>query len=626
MWFVQTFIFSVTGGGRSFFSLRLIAVVAAWCQVVGEASKLCGQSSDDKVVIADATDSYVFMMAGGEVTVKNQQETTYELTGNDSHQIHPLVFYGDCLTLDKASCGKLRPSHSSYTRDGLFFDGMKVCVFEDVLTKKHPRQTARFVRTFSDARRLARVSLNEALFIRHKTVKVTIPQTLSGVRIVPFNLPEQITMKAERVGTDSVFTFTVSNLPAWRDEPGSPPGNVASPFFLITGVFKDYTDLYRWEHQLEQVDTETEGLDLLIERITAGCATDGERIANTFQWVQQNIRYVAFEAGIAAYQPDRPAEVLRKRYGDCKGMALLLKTLLQAQGFDARMVSVGTRRLPYNISDYPSLASTDHAICAVMQQGRPLFLDATFHYIPAGYVPQQIQGQQAMMEDGDNCQLLTLPTMAATASVDSLSYDYQIDVSLRRLHGRAECVLSGEMKEYFMNIYERLQQSSKDELLAGILNDDNRSNKITEAAWADNDSRHETAIITGVADNDHAVIASGDKVYVELNPHNTYSLRIDTTRRQNDYYLPVLYNVVREVRLQVPQDYEVAHLPEGSVQATPCGQLSCTFQRRDSLIVFCQRIALTRNLIPRKDIPEWNNALSRWKDACNEQVILKRLK
>ena len=609
----------MTKGRFSYNSLRLIAVVAAWWQT---AVILCAQTSEDKVVIADATDSYVFTMSGGQVTVKNQQETTYELLGNENHQIHPNIFYGEYMTLDKASCGRLKPVHSSYTRDGLFFDGMKVCMFEDMLTKKHPRQTVRFQRTFTDARRLARISLDNVFFIRHKTVTVTIPQALTGVRIVGFHLPEQITMKADRIGADSVFTFTITNLPAWQDEPGSPPDNLVSPFLLITGIFKDYTDLYRWGHHLEQVDTDIDNLDALIEKMTAGCATDQERIANTFQWVQQNIRYVAYEAGIAGYQPDRPAEVLRKRYGDCKGMALLLKTLLKAQGFDARMVTVGTRHLPYNISDYPSLASADHTICAVMQQGRPLFLDATFHYIPAGYVPQQIQGRQAMMEDGDNCQLLTIPTMPATASVDSLSYDYQIDTNLGRLHGRAQCSLSGEMKEYFMNIYER--SDSKEELLASILNANNRSNKITRAAWADNDSRHETAIITGMADNDHAVIASGDKVYVELNPHNTYTLRIDTTRRQNDYYLPILYNVVREVRLQVPQGYEVAHLPDDFIQATDCGQLSCTFQRRDSVIIFCQRVALSKNLIPRTDIPEWNNALSRWADASNEQVILKR--
>lgn len=608
--------------GLSRFRLRFMTMLSAWCLT---AVTLYAQTADDKVVIADATDSYVFVMSDGHVTVKNQQETTYELLGNDSYAIQPFIFYDDYMTLDKASCGRLKPTHSSYTRDDLFFDGMKVCLFEDMLTKKHPRQTARFLRTFSDARRLARVSLNEAFFIRHKTVTVTIPQALQGVRIVGFNLPEQITMKADMIGTDSVFTFTITDLPAWRDEPGSPPKNLVNPYFLITGLFKNYTDLYRWGHQLEQVDTEIDDLDALIEKITADCTTDRERIANTFQWVQQNIRYVAYEAGMAGFQPDRPAEVLRKRYGDCKGMALLLKTLLKAQGFDARMVTVGTNRLPYDISDYPSLASADHAICAVVQQGQPLFLDATFHHIPAGYVPQQIQGRQAMMEDGDNCLLLTIPTMPTTASVDSLSYDYQIDADLGRLHGRAQCSLSGEMKEYFMNIYERLQQSTKDELLASTLNADDHSNTITGAAWADNDSRHAAAVITGMASNSHAVIASGDKVYVELNPHNTFHLHIDTTRRQNDFYRPILYNMVREVRLKVPEGYEVAHLPEDFRLTTAYGELACAFQRRDALIVFCQRATLTRRHIVRTDIPEWNNALSRWTDACNEQVILKRI-
>ena len=609
-------------------NMRQLAVLSVWWLAT---LTVCAQTSDDKVVIADATDSYVFIMkesgvSSEEVTVKNHQETTYELVGNESQAIHPHIFYGDFLTLDKASCGREKANHSSFTRDGLFHDGTKVCVFEDMLTKKHPRQTARFQRTFSDARRLARVSLQDEYFIRHKTVTVTIPQELSAVRITPFNLPEQITMKADKTGTDSVFTFTITDMPGWKEEPGSPPENLVSPFFLITGLFKDYTDLYRWEQELGSKEVkEVKELDALIGKMTVDCTTDQERIANTFQWVQQNIRYVAYEAGMAGFQPDRPAEVLRKRYGDCKGMALLLKTLLRAQGFDARMVTVGTMRLPYNISDYPSLASADHVVCAVLQQGQPLFLDATFHHIPAGYVPQQIQGRQAMMEDGDDCLLLTIPVMPANASVDSLNYEYRLDADRGCLYGRVECSLSGEMKEYFMNIYERLQQSSKEELLAGILNDDDRSNKITEAAWADSDSRHERAVITGKADNGHAVIAAGSKLYVELNPHNTYTLRVDTAHRQNDYFMPTLFNIVREVRLEVPQGYEVEHLPDDFLLTTANGMLACSFKQHGPHIVFCQRVTLTRQLVPRKEIPEWYHAVNLWTDACNEQVILKRL-
>ena len=608
---------------RSMFRYRVKLIAPVWWLTT---ATLCAQTSEDKVVITEATDSYVFMLSGDNITVKNQQETTYELLGNVNQTIQPHVFYGDDITIDKASCGKLKPMHRSYTPDDVFFDGTKVICFNDVLTSKHRRQTARFQRTFNDARYLARIALRDMYFVRQKTVTFTIPQSLRGVRVVGVNMPEQVTITAGQSGTDSVFTYTFTNMAAWRDEPFSPPYDLVNPCFLVVGIFKDYTDLYRWGHQLEQVDTEIENIDSLIGKITEGCTTDEERIANTYQWVQQNIRYVAYEAGIAAYQPDQPTEVLRKRYGDCKGMSLLLKTLLKAQGFDARLVTVGTARLPYNISDYPSLASTNHTICAVMGQEQPLFLDATFHYIPADYVPQHIQGRQAMVEDGDDCQLVTIPKMTASASVDSLCYEYQLDVSKRLLHGRVTRSLLGEMKEFFMTGYERGRQESNEKLLASALNDNDHNSKITEAAWADNDRRHKMAVITGSADNDHAVIASGNKVYVELNPHNNpYVVRIDTTRRQNDFYMPLLYNMVREVRLQMPQGYEVDHLPKDFMLTNEYGRLSRVYEQYDSCIVMRQRVILDKRHIPRPDIPTWNDAVGRWTDACNEQVILKQI-
>lgn len=604
------------------YRIRLAALLSAWWLT---AVALCAQTSDDKVVIADATDQYVFTSTGGKVTVKNLQTTTYELPGNESQHIHPYVFYNDNITIDKASCGKLKPEYRSYTPENVFHDDTKVCFFDDVLTKKHPQQTARFQRTYNDVRMLAKISLRDQFFTCRKTVTVTIPQDMAYVRIVAVNAPEQMTMKAELVGNDSVFTYTVTDMPARRDEPYSPPNSLVDPCLLVTGIFKDYTDLYRWGHRLSEVDTAIEGIDSLLAEINGGCAADQQLIASTFHWVQQNIRYVACEAGIAGFQPDRPAEVLRKRYGDCKGMSLLLKTLLKAQGFDARLVAVGTNQLPYNISDHPSLAAADHTVCAVMQQGQPLFLDATCRYVPVGYVPEHIQGRQAMMEDGDSCQLLMLPSLPAAASVDSLHYDYHLDDSLKLLRGRAVCTLSGDMKENFMNGYDHCSPSEKEQLLACLLDADDRSNKISQAAWAVADSRHDEAVVTGMAENANAVMTSAGKFYVELHPHNSYVLRIDTTGRHNDFYMPLLYNVVREVCLEVPQGYETDHLPQDFLLTTPYARLACAFQRRDSHIIFRQHFTLTRHCIPRQDIPEWNDAVSRWTDACNEQVILKQL-
>ena len=130
---------------------------------------------------------------------------------------------------------------------------------------------------------------------------------------------------------------------------------------------------------------------------------------NTYAWVQSNIRYVAFEAGIGKHQPDTPAEVIRKRYGDCKGLALLLKTLLVEQGIDARLVFLGTDKVSCHISEIPSLASMNHVICTAHLNGSTYYLDATCNYIPVGYIPGNIQGVEALIEDGNAINMLLCP-------------------------------------------------------------------------------------------------------------------------------------------------------------------------------------------------------------------------
>ena len=154
-----------------------------------------------------------------------------------------------------------------------------------------------------------------------------------------------------------------------KDEKQMPATGKVYPHILITGSFKDYHDMYCWSNKLAQVDCNVPEINILLAKITAGCHTDMGKIRNTYAWVQQNIRYIAFEAGILGHRPDTPAEVLRRRYGGCKGMSLLLRTLLKAQGFDARLTDIGTIDIPYRMSEIATLASANHMICSLIYQG-----------------------------------------------------------------------------------------------------------------------------------------------------------------------------------------------------------------------------------------------------------------
>ena len=585
------------------------------------------QTTDDVVIVSQRTDAYVFAMKNGKTEVHHSCRTDYRLNSQGAQTVQPFVHYGDDIRLDRASCSGLTAEYRNVTPDNVFFDDSKICFFTAELTTRRPRLSAEFQRTFTDLRYFARVPITTDRFTERLTLTFTIPHGMEGIRLVPVNFDgRDIQVEAMSTKTDSVFTFTMTNVPATPDDAHMPPLSLTAPCVLVMGAFSDYHELYRWSHELTQIDTDIPGIDQILTEIAAGAATADERLRNTYAWVQRNIRYVAFEAGIAGHQPDRPAEVVRKRYGDCKGMAMLLRTLLRAQGIDARLAIVGTRDIPFDMSRCPSLAASNHMICQARTDDHTYWLDATCRYIPADYVPQHIQSREAMVEDGDDCQMVRLPLLPAAASVDSLCYNFQLSADRRRLTGTAVYSLSGDMKEQFMSAYEHRSLDSKTNLLAGNLNADDHSKTVTDAVWRHRDAASPMAVFTGQVEDAHSLQQLDDEIYVELNPHNNlYAAKIDTLRRRSDFWLPSLCNVVREVRLQLPQDVALTHVPEPFSLSLPQGELSCSFDYRkdERLVVFCQRMHLTDRLIRRADIPAWNDALSKWLTASNEQIILK---
>lgn len=585
---------------------------------------VCAQTTDDKVVISQETESFVLTENDGSIGVRHMVKTEYMLNSQQSQTVHPSTYYNGEIKLERAQCGRNSAQHESITPENVFYDDTKVCFFTDVLTTKHKRLSATFQRFFPDYRYCARIFLCDEYFVRQKVVTVTIPHTIKNIRLVPMNFDSHISVQCSSTATDSVFVYTIADRPdTHKKEAMMPPHVQLCPYILMVGAFDSYQSLYRWCHAQTQVDTAIDGMDALLQDITSGCQTDTERLAATYRWVQQNIRYVAFEAGASGHQPDRPAEVVRKRFGDCKGMALLLRTLLSAQGFDARLAYIGTDDIPYQISDFPSLASVDHMACVVFHQGRTYWLDATYKHTPMDYVPQAFQGKEVMVEAGDSCRLLTAPTLPVATSVDSLCYDYRLTAD-GWLSGHATYTLAGDMEEFFMMGYERKDKDEKHNILSNFLNADDHRCVVSNVAWCPEDSVHGCRAFGGDVVNDHAVLKVNDEQYVELNPHNNlYAIALDTLKRRHDFRLPVRGNVVREVRLHLPTDAVVSFLPNGFRRVLPQGELSCTFEQREGMVVYRQRLSVVNPLIARQAVPEWNAALQQWLNACNEQIILK---
>ena len=118
-----------------------------------------------------------------------------------------------------------------------------------------------------------------------------------------------------------------------------------------------------WGRSLfDRVNRPSEALTREVDRIRAGHASPKDRLAAALRFAQDEIRYMGIEIGVNSHEPRSPAEVLQKRFGDCKDKSLLLVAMLRELGIEAHPVLVNTIDAREMDRWLPDAGLFDHAI------------------------------------------------------------------------------------------------------------------------------------------------------------------------------------------------------------------------------------------------------------------------
>lgn len=135
-------------------------------------------------------------------------------------------------------------------------------------------------------------------------------------------------------------------------------------------VSRWYVNIFR-----EQMQSDSE-LEHFTKQLIAGKNTDEEKINAIFNFVSQNIRYIAVLLGPHTHKPHTASEVFQKRYGDCKDKTVLLLTMLKIAGIEGKPALVPANG-KYFDETIPSLNAFNHIIAVVPASKKYFWLDAT---------------------------------------------------------------------------------------------------------------------------------------------------------------------------------------------------------------------------------------------------------
>jgi transglutaminase-like putative cysteine protease len=217
----------------------------------------------------------------------------------------------------------------------------------------------------------------------------------------------------KREGGRRVLEWSWADVPAREpSEPSLPPDAALTPHVAFgTGVSwpavaAGYAAI---------VDRQLAGADLVARaKEIAGGARDRREVAQRLlDWVSGKVRYTGLELGQAAIVPVPPAEALKRGYGDCKDLSLLVAGLLRALGHPAELALVRTGA--DDVADIPGLGEFDHAIVHV--PGSPeLWIDPTDPDTAAGELPAGDQGKLALVANPASKGLVRTPELPLEAN------------------------------------------------------------------------------------------------------------------------------------------------------------------------------------------------------------------
>ena len=518
--------------------------------------------------------------------------------------------------------------------DDLFHNDTRVKYIDLDFPLKGYKYSTETIKKYKDIKYFTSLYFNDIYPTLKKIIKVEIPYWLElefkEMNFDGYNITKTVEQNPKK--DSKIHTFTLENIPAMYKDEGSPGPSYIYPHLLIlaksytfngtkTNIFESTQDLYNWYKTLvNSLENDNSEIKDKVLELTKDAKTDEEKIKNIYYWVQDNIRYIAFEDGIAGFKPDEASNVFKKRYGDCKGMANLTKQMLLEAGFDARLTWIGTKRIAYDYST-PNLLVDNHMICTLMKNGKSIYLDGTEKFNAYTEYADRIQGKQVLIENGEEYILKKVPVSDASSNKEVYNYVLSLEDGL--IYGFVNKTFQGESRSSLLQYLDQLKTNKKEDFLIWYLNKGNSNVSVIDIKTSDLSNRDVPVDIDYYVSIKNAVSSFDGTIYIDLDFEKELA-GYNFEKRHTDYMFDYKKHLVSTTSLGVPSGYTVSELPKDINVSSDNYDLSVTFSKQGNAIVYKKEFKIKNAIVETSDFEEWNAYIKDLQAIYNEQIILTK--
>ncbi|WP_456440900.1 DUF3857 domain-containing protein [Psychroserpens sp.] len=482
---------------------------------------------------------------------------------------------------------------------------------------------------------------NFAIHVPTKSAQLSVefPKNVE-IGYVEFNTESiKIDFKKEETETSNIYTWSAYNTEGFEGEDDSESAMYYLPHLLLyiksyeinnkkVYVLNDLSDLYKWYVSLiDQVDTKSlNKVYKITDEITSSLNSKEDKAKAIFEWVQNNINYIAFGDGYGGFIPTGAASTCETRYGDCKAMSNLLYEMLNHVDIEAHRTWIGSRNKPYSYYKVPTTSVDDHMITTAIIENDTIFLDATDSYVPFGMPSAFIQTKEALMGiDKDNFKIIKVPVQKANQSTTNIITNMRLENGTVKASEKRSLV--GYDKVEFVSDYIYKKDSkTEEEYLNTTLALGNNKTKYTNITKTNFDNKGIPLILEYDLDIDSYTRNISNKIYINLNIDRSLSTS-DVEIKDRKYSKKIDYQFEKNFKtnFQIPEGYTASYIPDEIAFEDPNYGFKISYESKDNIITQTKAIYIKTLSIKTDDFENWNGFIKSLQKAYKKSIILEHI-
>jgi hypothetical protein len=433
-------------------------------------------------------------------------------------------------------------------------------------------------------------------------------------------------------GKSKVYTWTVKNMVAYKDEEGTVGSRFYYPSVILAPNkfrhFNTYGDMSSWKSFGQWGYDLMKGLDELPEErksffvnLVKDANSDREKVALIYKYLQQNFRYVSIQLGIGGVKPFPAKFTDEKKYGDCKGLSLYMSAALKSVGIKSYCAYINARYNQEAVApDFPC-DRFDHMILCVPQVKDSIWLECTSPTSEFGVLGSFTENRNALLITENGGVLVATPASNSSSNIMNTTTTVKLaeDGS-----GTTETKVSsrGDFRE-LMNVVVTAKKDEQKKMIVRYLG----FKQPDEFAIVKKAQEQTLDVDIDLSIEKIPQFSAGSKMFLNPRVYDLWKQVLPKAEdRKQDYYFESPFVRIDTTVYLLPADYVAESMPPSSNMKCDYGTFvtSYSYLKEKNQVISVARLELLKNRIPAAKYADVKKFFDNVISEDTHKVVIKK--